>query len=71
MAKWDLKSHSSVMGAAKWLRKGSEAQVVLILRAEDWAVDADPALLPQDVVNAVRDVLPPLYQAMLQARAKR
>lgn len=57
-------------GAALWVRGRARAKVVLVIREDDWAVDADPTLLPQDVVAAVRDVLPVLYQMMLQRKAK-
>lgn len=65
-----MSSTSSVQGAAEWLRKSGNAQVVLVIRKDDWAVDADPALLPQDVIAAVRDTLPPLYEMMLKRKAK-
>ena len=68
--KWDLTSTHSLQGAAGWVRKQSGAAVVLVIRKGDWAVDADPALLPQEVVGTVRDVLPPLYQMMLERRGK-
>lgn len=69
--KWDLTSTHSLEGAAGWVRKRSGAKVVLVIRAEDWAVDADPALLPQEVCSEVRDVLAPLYDAMLRGKGKR
>jgi uncharacterized protein (UPF0216 family) len=67
---WDLTSTHSLEGAALWVRGRARAKVVLVIREDDWAVDADPALLPQDVVAAVRDVLPVLYQMMLQRKVK-
>lgn len=67
---WDLASTRSIQGAAEWLRKRGDAQVVLVIREGDWAVDADPALLPQDVCAAVRGVLPPLYDMMLKRKVK-
>ena len=68
--KWDLTSTHSLQGAALWVRKRAGAQVVLVVRDGDWAVDADPSLLPQEVCAAVRDVLPPLYDMMLQRKVK-
>jgi len=67
---WDLTSNHSLQGAAGWVRKRAGALMVLVIREDDWAVDADPALLPQQVVAAVRDVLPPLYDMMLKRKAK-
>jgi hypothetical protein len=68
--KWDLTSTHSLEGAAKWIRAGSGAMVVLVIRRDDWAWSADTALLPQDVVGAVREVLPALQDAMLRGRTK-
>jgi hypothetical protein len=68
--KWDLTSTHSLEGAAGWIRTRARAKVVLVIREDDWAVDADPALLPQDVVAQVRDVLPVLYDMMLKRKAK-
>jgi hypothetical protein len=67
---WNLTSTHSLEGAAAWIRKGSGAMVVLVIREGDWVVDADPALLPQEVCEAVRGVMAPLYDMILKRKAK-
>ena len=68
--KWDLTSTHSLTGAAEWIRKRSGAVVVLVVRKEDFAADADPKLLPQEVCSEVNDVMAQLYQLMLARRSK-
>jgi hypothetical protein len=68
--KWDLTSPRSLQAAAEWLRVRADAQVVLVIRKGDWVVGADPALGPQEVRDAVRDVLPPLFDRMLRRGTK-
>lgn len=68
--KWDLTSLNSLAAAAEWLRKGSGAQVVLVIRKDDWAEAHDLALGPMDVRNAVRDTLTPMLDVMLRGKGK-
>ncbi len=67
---WDLTSVNSLAGAAKWIRKGSNALLVLVVRPNDVAFDVDPALAPMDAINTVRNELPELLQQLIDQRAK-
>lgn len=68
---WDLTSTRSLSAAARWIRKGSDALLVLVIRPDDVAFDADPRLAPMDAINTVRDELPSLLQHLIHERAKR
>jgi hypothetical protein len=69
--KWDLTSPRSLAAAAEWLRKGSDALVVLVIRKDDWAEAHDLALGPMEVRDTVRDTLPPMLDVMLRGKEKR
>ena len=69
--KWDLTSTHSLEGAAGWIRKGSGASLVLVIRAQDVACSVDEGLEPLDVVTMVRNELPQLLQHLIDQRARR
>jgi hypothetical protein len=68
--RWDLTSTHSLLAAAEWLRKSGGAQVVLVLRKDDWAEAHDPALSPLEVRDKVRDTLAPMLDVLLRGKAK-
>ena len=68
--KWDLTSLNSLSSAAEWIRKGSDAELVLVIRKADAAFSIAPELQPLDAVTAVRDELPRLLQHLIDQRAK-
>ena len=63
--KWDLKSINSLRSAAQWIRKGSSAQIVLVIRPQDVAVSVDPAMQAMQAITAIRNELPQLLQYLL------
>ena len=69
--KWDLASLNSLRSAAKWIRGGSDALLVLVIRPNDVAFDVDPKLAPMEAIKTVRDELPALLQHLIDERAKK
>jgi hypothetical protein len=55
---WDLTSTHSLEGAVEWIRKGSGALLVLVVRAEDVAFAVDGKVSPSDAVAMVEVVMP-------------
>jgi hypothetical protein len=55
---WDLTSLHSLEGAAEWIRKNSDALLVLVVRAEDVAFAVDPQVSPSSAVEMVELVMP-------------
>lgn len=51
----DMTSLSAVQGLAEWMRKGSGALFVLVVRVDDLAIAADPLLKPEDTMHLVDD----------------
>ncbi len=68
--KWDLSSTRSMQAAAEWIRARGGAQIVLVIRKDDWAVAHDVSLAPLDVRDSVRDTLVPMLNAMLSKKGK-
>lgn len=70
----DMTSLSAVQGLAEWMRKGSGALFVLVVRVDDLAIAADPLLKPEDTMHLVDDRKEEMHAllAMLrrEARAK-
>ncbi len=52
---WNLESPRSLLGAAQWLCKGSDALIVLIVRPGDVVVAVDERMRPADVAGVLRD----------------
>lgn len=71
-AKWDITSLHSLEGAAEWIRKGSGALLVLVVRAEDVAFAVDPMIAPKDAGDMVEVAMQgvPLRLEMQRAAAK-
>jgi hypothetical protein len=69
MPKWDLKSINSLRSAAEWIRKGSEARVVLVIRRQDIAVSVEPGQAPMETVTLIRNELPYLLDHLLKQGA--
>jgi hypothetical protein len=73
-AKWDLTSLHSLEGAAEWIRKGSGALLVLVVRAEDVAFAVDKEVAPADARDMVEIVMPGamarLEEVRLEAKAR-
>lgn len=67
---WDLTSTHSLEGAAAWICNRSRAQVVLVIRADDWAEAHDEALSALEVRDKVRDMLAPMLDVLLRGKAK-
>ena len=72
---WDLTSRRSLESAAEWIRKGSGALLVLVVRAEDVAFALDAQIAPRDardmVDAALEGVAEQMEDARLEARARK
>lgn len=55
---WDLTSRHSLEAAVEWVRKGSGALLVLVVRAEDVAFAVDAAIAPRDALDMVDAAMP-------------
>ena len=55
---WDLTSLHSLESAAEWIRKGSGALLVLVVRPNDIAFAVHPEVRPKDAIEMVELVLP-------------
>jgi hypothetical protein len=71
---WDLNSLHSLEGAAEWIRKGSGALLVLVVRPTDVAFAVDLEVAPSDAVEMVQLVMPEamrrLEDVRLEAKAR-
>ena len=66
---WDMKSTHSLTAAAEWMRKQSDALVVVIVRPGDGALAADPLIDVLDVHDRLWDKdLPKLLAALKATR---
>lgn len=77
-AGWDLTSTHSLEGAAEWLRKRSDALLVLVIRGQhhgdcvaDVAFATDPTLRPEEVLDMVDAAMPELVESMTKLRAEK
>jgi hypothetical protein len=64
---WDLTSLHSLEGAAEWIRKNSDALLVLVVRREDIAFAVHEDVRPFEAIQMVELVLP-ATQAQLEER---
>lgn len=55
---WDLTSERSLDAAAEWIRKNSDALLVLVVRGKDVAFAVDQRVAPQDALTAVEVAMP-------------
>ena len=69
--KWDLTTTSGMSRAAAWLRKGGDAVVVVVIRAEDVAFSVDPRVAPRDAIELLKQELPALMEHLQTDRAKK
>lgn len=69
--KQDLTTTSGISKAAAWLRKGGDAVIVVVIRAEDVAFSVDPRVAPRDAVDLVRRELPELLMHLQLERDKK
>ena len=71
---WDLTSTHSLEGAAEWIRKRSDAILVLVVRGEDFAFAVDEQVSPHSAREMVEVVMPQVEQQLqeqrLEARAR-
>lgn len=68
---WDLTSTHSLDGAAEWIRKRSDAIVVMVVRGRDMAFAVDERCAPADAAELVRDLLPRMVEDVNKDRAER
>ena len=68
---WDLTSTHSLESAAEWLRKKSDALVVMVVRRKDYALAVHADLAPTDGAELVRDLLPAMVEDTNRARKAR
>lgn len=67
---WDLTSLRSLESASEWIRKGSGALLVLVVRAEDIAFAVDGQIAPKDARDMVEYVMPNVQEQLEQARVE-
>jgi hypothetical protein len=69
---WDLTSLHSLEGAADWIRKRANAQLVLVVRPDDVAFAVDPQIAPLAARELVELVMPDvqIYLDMKRAAEK-
>lgn len=65
---WDLTILHSLESAAEWIRKGSGALLVLVVRAEDIAFAVDGQVAPADSKDMVEFVMPRVVERLIQQR---
>lgn len=68
---WDLASLHSLEGAAEWIRKQSDALLVLVVRAEDVAFAVHPEVAPRDAEDMVQIAMEGVPERLKQQRAER
>jgi hypothetical protein len=66
---WDLTSLHSLKGAAEWIRKRANAQLVLVVRPEDLAFAVDPQIAPRAARELVELVMPDVQIYLDKRRA--
>jgi len=69
--KWDLTSSNSVRGAVEWLRKRSDAIVVMVIRGHDYAFEVDGNVAPSDAAELVRELLPEMIEQTNRERIEK
>lgn len=67
----DMTSLSAVQGLAEWMRKGSGALMVCVVRVDDLAIAADPHLAPRDVLTLFEDRVTELAATLDAQRRER
>ena len=66
---WDLTSTHSLEAWAEWMRKQSDALIVVVIRPQDGTLAADPLIDVIDVHDRLWDVdMPKLLEGLLRAR---
>jgi hypothetical protein len=68
---WDLASVHSLEAAAKWIRKNSGAQLVLVIRPRDAVVAIEPGMQPMQAITTVRNELPALLDFLIKRNGAR
>lgn len=68
---WDLTSTHALEGAAEWIRKRSDAIVVMVVRGQDFAFAMADECAPSDAAELVRELLPEMVEETNRARAAR
>lgn len=68
---WDLASTHALEGAAEWIRKRSDATVVMVVRGHDKAFAVAGDVKPSDAAELVRDLLPAMVEETNRARIAR
>ncbi|MHB8303631.1 MAG: hypothetical protein ACYDC6_12450 [Acidobacteriaceae bacterium] len=69
---WDLTSEHSLEGAAEWVRKKSDAVLVLIVRGEDVVFAVDPRVPHYaDAATMVEVAMPELERSWMEIRARK
>jgi hypothetical protein len=69
--RWDLTSTHALEAAAEWLRKGSDATVVMVIRGQDFAFAVAEDCAPSDAAELVRELLPQMVEETNRARVAR
>ena len=67
---WDLTSKRSLDAAAEWVRSGSGAILVLVIRGEDMSFALDKAVSPASAVAMVDLVMPEVEAQLIEERAR-
>ena len=67
---WDLTSLHSLDSAVEWVRKGSGALLVLVVRAEDVAFAVDPAIAAKDAAALVEAAMPEVGARLKELRER-
>ena len=66
--KWDLTSTHSLEAAAEWLRKRSDALIVVVIRASDGSLAVDPLIDVIDVKDRIWEDVPKLLGELRRIR---
>lgn len=69
--KWDLTSRNSLAAAAEWLRSGSKAIAVIVVRGEDTVMAVHEDAAPHDAAETVRDLLPAMAEEVNHERREK
>jgi hypothetical protein len=67
-AKRDMTALHAVEGLAEWIRKGSGALLVLVVRSEDAVVAVDPLIAPGDALTMVEVAMPEAMARLNEVR---
>ena len=65
---WDLTSTHSLEAATEWLREKSDALIVVVIRAGDGALAADPLIDVVDVKDRLWEDVPKLLGGLRRVR---